>query len=56
MLTNVISINFHFISLSFPQQWMNSDLTWDEADYNGTSVVHVGPKKIWAPDIILYNR
>ncbi|XP_078370582.1 neuronal acetylcholine receptor subunit alpha-10-like isoform X2 [Oculina patagonica] len=37
------------------QQWINSDLTWNEADYNGTSVVHVGPKKVWAPDIILYN-
>ena len=38
------------------QQWMNSDLTWNEADYNGTKVIHVSPRKVWAPDIILYNR
>lgn len=37
------------------QQWMNSDLTWNEADYNGTKVIHVSPRKVWAPDIILYN-
>ena len=38
------------------QLWLNSDLTWNEADYNSTNVVHVNPKRIWAPDIILYNR
>lgn len=37
------------------QQWMNSDLSWNEADYNGTKVIHVSPQKIWAPDVILYN-
>ena len=35
---------------------MNSDLSWNEADYNGTDIIHVSPKKVWAPDIILYNR
>lgn len=30
-------------------------MTWNEADYNGTKVIHVSPKKVWAPDIILYN-
>lgn len=35
--------------------WLNSDLHWNEAEYNNTNIIHVSPKRIWAPDIILYN-
>lgn len=37
------------------QLWLNPDLTWKQADYNNTNIIHVSPRRIWAPDIILYN-
>lgn len=37
------------------QLWLNPDLAWRQADFNNTNVIHLSPKRIWTPDIVLYN-
>ena len=31
-------------------------LSWDPAKFGGIKTVHVSPKLVWVPDIVLYNR
>ncbi|ESN98444.1 hypothetical protein HELRODRAFT_84500 [Helobdella robusta] len=38
------------------QEWMNSNLKWDPADYSGLNKLHVPPQDLWIPDIVLYNN
>lgn len=35
--------------------WDDYRLQWDEADFGGASVFRINPKKIWLPDIEVYN-
>lgn len=37
------------------QEWKDEKLTWDPADYNGLEVMRIPCRKIWLPDIVLYN-
>lgn len=43
-------------SFPFHQEWKDEKLTWDPADYNGLEVMRIPCRKIWLPDIVLYNR
>lgn len=36
-------------------KWKDYQLEWDPLDYNGIKRISVDPKRIWTPDIDLYN-
>ncbi|KAL7640430.1 UNVERIFIED_CONTAM: hypothetical protein RMT77_008705 [Armadillidium vulgare] len=36
--------------------WKDYQLTWDDADYGGISVLRLPPDKVWKPDIVLFNN
>jgi len=38
------------------QKWHNHLLTWNPADFNNITEINVDPKKVWLPDIVLYNN
>jgi hypothetical protein len=44
------------VGLQCWQTWTDEKLKWNESDYGGLSVLHVGDHELWQPDIVLYNR
>ncbi|XP_057314526.1 neuronal acetylcholine receptor subunit alpha-9-like isoform X2 [Hydractinia symbiolongicarpus] len=38
------------------QKWYNYHLTWKPQEFNNITLINVDPKKIWLPDIVLYNN
>lgn len=40
----------------FEQFWTNHRLSWNPNDFGGVKSVHVEPKLIWVPDVVLYNK
>ncbi|KAK3730838.1 hypothetical protein QZH41_009948, partial [Actinostola sp. cb2023] len=38
------------------QYWTNELLRWDPAKYGGINEIHVNPRDIWVPDIMLYSN
>ena len=38
------------------QVWYDPRLTWNSSDYAMTEQIHVNPKKIWVPDLKVYNE
>ncbi|XP_022096176.1 neuronal acetylcholine receptor subunit alpha-3-like [Acanthaster planci] len=42
-------------SLWLKQQWKDSKLDWDPADYDGLEQLQVPIERLWSPDILLYN-
>eukprot|EP00794_Sanderia_malayensis_P012869 gene12869-14194_t len=36
--------------------WFNHLLTWDRKDFGGIKSINVDPKKVWLPDIVLFNN
>ncbi|XP_068719552.1 neuronal acetylcholine receptor subunit alpha-5-like [Montipora capricornis] len=43
-------------SVWITQRWHNPFLEWDRNKFGGLDRIHVSPKEIWVPDIILYNN
>ncbi|XP_078370594.1 neuronal acetylcholine receptor subunit alpha-5-like isoform X2 [Oculina patagonica] len=43
-------------SVWISQKWHNPFLVWNKDDYGGIDRIHVSPKEIWVPDIVLYNN
>lgn len=40
----------------FTQEWKDEKLTWDTGEYNGLEMMRIPCRKLWLPDIVLYNR
>ncbi|KAM4826066.1 neuronal acetylcholine receptor subunit beta-4 [Thomomys bottae] len=38
------------------QQWTDYRLAWDSAHYEGVKILRIPSKRIWLPDIVLYNN
>ena len=38
------------------QEWTDSNMRWDEAEYGGVKDIRVPPSSLWKPDILMYNR
>lgn len=36
--------------------WINPMLRWNVSDFQGIRKLHVEPKRVWVPDIHLYNK
>jgi len=45
---------YHFVF--FSKRWKDYQLTWDEAEYGGISVLRLPADKVWKPDIVLFNK
>ncbi|XP_071845473.1 neuronal acetylcholine receptor subunit alpha-7-like isoform X2 [Apostichopus japonicus] len=46
----VITLNV-WLSLA----WLDKSLVWEPDEYGGLSEIHLNPKKVWTPDILLYT-
>ncbi|XP_021375385.1 neuronal acetylcholine receptor subunit alpha-10-like [Mizuhopecten yessoensis] len=36
--------------------WIDERISWDAKDYNGLEVIRLPAKKLWLPDVVLYNN
>ena len=36
--------------------WYNPLLRWNKTHYGGIKTINVSPKKVWKPDLYLYNK
>ena len=45
-----------FFSVLIYQKWINPLLRWNESDFEGIRKLYVEPKRVWVPDIHLYNK
>ena len=36
--------------------WQDDRLKWKKEDYSNIDQVYVDPKKLWKPDVRIYNR
>ncbi|XP_065061775.1 neuronal acetylcholine receptor subunit alpha-9-like isoform X1 [Rhopilema esculentum] len=43
------------ISVWMRLNWKNDFLTWDPRNYSGVDMLHFESRKIWTPDVVLYN-
>ena len=39
-----------------PQEWQDTNMVWDEAEYGGLKDIRMPPSSLWKPDILMYNR
>lgn len=46
--------NFNFFLI--PQIWFNPLLAWNSSEFGGLKTINVSPKKVWLPDIVLYEK
>eukprot|EP00794_Sanderia_malayensis_P013706 gene13706-15135_t len=44
------------VSVFMRQSWFNPVLAWNKTQFNNISSINVRPKKLWLPDIVLYNN
>lgn len=38
------------------QKWENPSLRWNKSEFDGIDRIFVEPKRVWVPDILLYNN
>ncbi|NXT96756.1 ACHB4 protein, partial [Anhinga rufa] len=38
------------------QEWIDYRLAWKPSDYEGINKLRIPAKRIWLPDIVLYNK
>uniref|UniRef100_A0A8D2E5G2 Cholinergic receptor nicotinic beta 4 subunit n=1 Tax=Theropithecus gelada TaxID=9565 RepID=A0A8D2E5G2_THEGE len=38
------------------QEWTDYRLTWNSSRYEGVNILRIPTKRIWLPDIVLYNK
>lgn len=38
------------------QRWHNAMMTWNKSEFGDIDLIYVEPKKVWVPDIVLYNN
>ncbi|RWS30485.1 acetylcholine receptor subunit beta-like 1, partial [Leptotrombidium deliense] len=37
-------------------KWFDYQLSWEEADYGGISIIRMPQEKVWKPDLVLFNN
>ena len=40
----------------FPQEWNDYNLAWNTSEYGNIDNVRIDPRRIWTPDLLMYNR
>lgn len=43
----------HYLSA---QEWTDYRLAWNSSRYEGVNILRIPAKRIWLPDIVLYNK
>ena len=38
------------------KKWENPSLRWNKSEFDGIDRIFVEPKRVWVPDILLYNK
>jgi hypothetical protein len=38
------------------QNWTDYNLAWNKSEYGDVENVRIHPKKLWVPDLLMYNR
>lgn len=44
------------LSLWLRQRWNDPRLVWEPSNYSSTKAIHISPKKLWVPDLKVYNE
>lgn len=43
-------------ALPSAQEWTDYRLAWNSSRYEGVKILRIPAKRIWLPDIVLYNK
>lgn len=38
------------------QEWTDYRLAWNSSCYEGVNILRIPAKRVWLPDIVLYNK
>lgn len=38
------------------QEWTDYRLAWNSSRYEGVNILRIPAKRLWLPDIVLYNK
>ena len=38
------------------QEWTDYRLAWNSSYYEGVNILRIPAKRVWLPDIVLYNK
>lgn len=50
------NIKITIVTYQKKQMWIDYKLMWDPEAYGGTKELYIPSEKIWAPDIVLFNK
>ena len=56
IIQKISSTGFVIFNVNNAQEWTDSNMRWDEAEYGGVKDIRVPPSSLWKPDILMYNR
>ena len=43
-------------SFRFAQNWKDYNLVWNKSEYGDVDSVRIHPRRLWTPDLLMYNR
>ena len=59
----IITMNaFNYINclkiylVSLPQEWNDYNCIWNKTEYGDVDGIRIHPRKLWTPDLLMYNR
>ena len=38
------------------QNWKDYNLVWNKSEYGDVDSVRIHPRRLWTPDLLMYNR
>ncbi|KAK2147143.1 hypothetical protein LSH36_568g03027 [Paralvinella palmiformis] len=52
---NSTNTGMNWIRTNNPQHWTDPHLAWNMSEYGGLKTIRIPSKRLWVPDIVLYN-
>ena len=52
VVTNIV----RFFPFAFLQEWKDYNVIWNKSEYGDIDSVRIHPRKLWTPDLLMYNR
>ena len=53
-IDNICCLKIYLVSL--PQEWNDYNCIWNKTEYGDVDGIRIHPRKLWTPDLLMYNR
>ena len=47
---------FYFFFFTKKQEWNDYNCIWNKTEYGDVDGIRIHPRKLWTPDLLMYNR